>query len=295
MDFFSSDLSHVIKSPEFTYKKRSLVEVPDYKNNKEYLAEYHNTESKYEKNSQMDLLVRSNIKLVSKIANQYVGATTSAIDIEDLFQAGVIGLLSAIERFDPAFDNEFSTYAVHWIRQSITREICNSALRIRLPVHRWEEIRKVKYYENLCIENLRYLDIEWISKHSGMAIEKITQLQKIRNTYMTEISLDLAIGEDNETTLGSMVVDEEMDVERKIIYKDLINCVEKMLSHFDLRTRRILCMRFGLSGYKPMTLEEIGQEFNVTRERIRQIEARALKRAKVICEKKNMHTFFGET
>ena len=293
-NFFKSDLSNVLNSPSFAEKKKSLIEVPDYKHNREYLTLYHGSDDIDIKKSKKDLIVRSNLKLVSKVASLYIGATTSAMDIDDLMQAGTIGLLNAIDRFDPAYDNEFSTYAMYWIKQSINREICNSALRIRLPVHRWEEIRKLKNYEDLCTENLGFLDNEWISKHTDMTIEKIIHLQKIRNTYMKEISLDMCIGEENDTTLGSMVVDEEIDVEREIIHQDLVNCVEKILSHFDLRTRGILCKRFGLNGYRPMTLEEIGHEYDVTRERIRQIEAKALKRAKVICEKYEMHAFTEE-
>lgn len=293
-DFFIDDIQELLKDADFQEQVESTIELAEFKENRTYLNRLNDAEGPEQRRKALDLIVRANLKLVVKIANQYKGAENTVISFDDLYQSGIIGLMRAAERFDLQHENQFSTYATYWIKQSITRFIMDSALTIRLPVHVWEEINRLKKHEELSKEACGEFDYEWIAKSMGISNERVEILKGIRNTYMSEISLDTYVGEDEGTTLGEFVTDENANIENEICNDELARCVENVLSEFDERTRLILCKRFGLQGYEAMTLEEIGQDHGVTRERIRQIEKRALTRAKYLCQLDDMHIFMED-
>ena len=199
------------------------------------------------------------------------------MDFDDLYQLGYIGLLKAAKRFDLSMDNEFSTYAIYWIRQTIMRGIQDDSLVIRLPVHRWDSLSKLKRLESVSETSFNKIDYEWISEELDLSMEKLLELIIIRNTFMNNTSLDIPVGVDEDTNLGDFIAD-DYSIEDLIISSDLKNNLNELLDTLDPRSRAVIIKRFGLNGGEPMTLEEIGKEFDVTRERIRQIEAKALRK-----------------
>lgn len=269
---FKPDLNEIIESKDFKEKLGKLEEVPDFKENKAYIEDI-------QKNKDLDTLetfIKANERLVIKEVYKYIGYETISMDYDDMYQYGCIGLLKAMERFDLEKENEFSTYAIHWIRQSIVRGINNESLLIRVPVHRWDAIIKLRDLEYKSNIYFGKVDYNWISKELGESKEKVMELFQIRNSYMSNVSLDTPVGAEENTTLGELIVDENYDVEGVILDADLKKKIEESLDTVDDRSKDILIRRFGLNGKEPMTLEEIGDIYNVTRERIRQIEAKTL-------------------
>lgn len=288
-DFFNPDLSEVLDSEDFKKKLRKTREVPDFKENKSYIEDFQRNNDM----NTLETLIKANERLILKEVNRFIRYQTTSMDFDDMYQLGYIGLLKAVERFDLEMENEFSTYATYWIRQSITRGINDSSLLVRIPVHRWDSLANLRKLEYKSEEKFNKVDYDWISKESGLPKEKVMELVMIRNTFMNNVSLDIPVGIDEDTSLGEFIADEDYSVEEIITSMDLRNSLEEILNILDGRSKDVIIKRFGLNGQEPMTLEEIGEIYDVTRERIRQIESKALrklrhpsrtKKIKVYCE-----------
>lgn len=279
-------LEDLIKSSVFQNEINQVKMEITWKDNKEALAEIAKADNIFhESNIEIvESLVKANHGLVIKNVLRYKRFSTPSYTVDDMYQEGVLGLLKSIEKFDFSKETELSTYATWWIRQHITRGICDQSSTIRIPVHMVERIQKFNKFESEFFKTNNKFPTDFeIASYLGIELEKVAELYVYRQ-YSKLTSLDLPVGAEGDTNLGDLIEDPIIQQPEEILLKkqrhiEILNVLDKHLSE---KEKDILKYRFGFFNDRQYTLESVGEIYGVTRERIRQIESKALRKLKFI-------------
>ncbi|MCL1949418.1 MAG: RNA polymerase sigma factor RpoD/SigA [Turicibacter sp.] len=263
----------------------------DYHNNLEVLKEYRTGQSQ----EALEWLIINNTNLVHKIVGRYTKLYNHKLDYDDLFSVGLEGLMKAIDRFDLSFDNNFSTYATYWIKQAVTRTIADEGFTIRIPVHMFESINQVSKYEAKKSMVNQEIDVDDLLGELEIAQEKYDAVKRVQTYILKPKSLNGFLSrDDDDTELQDLITnDNELTspdggtsdfeaVEKRMMDQELQSHLFSVMRKLNEREQFVLTHRFGLYGKEKKTLEEIGEAWGVTRERIRQIEAKAMRKLRTL-------------
>jgi RNA polymerase primary sigma factor len=272
LSYLDVTIDHTVEDPVRVYL-REIGQVPLLTSEEEIelakLIEKKDVEAKRR-------LTEANLRLVVSIAKRYMGRGLLFLD---LIQEGNLGLIRAVEKFDYRLGYKFSTYATWWIRQAVTRAIADQARTIRVPVHAVETINKLnRVQRELLQKSGREPTVQEIAAEMGVTPKKVRDIQKANQE---PVSLETPVGDEDESELGDFIEDADADQPLEVVFREIRREeLFRVLDSLPARDRKVLELRFGLKGERPRTLEEVGERFGVTRERIRQVEAKTLNRLK---------------